>query len=125
MTKTLLRNDFKRSLKAYKSSNFRQKRLSLRQKPSILKVLNLFFKPSTKGQATVEIVLITVLFMAISIYMKDQIFNRIKPISSFISEPWKTINGMMESGVWMEKDSARANHPNHLKRMWVGKGDNP
>ena len=77
------------------------------------------------GQAMMEAVLIMLCFMAIS-YGALTIFNTKKPVVEFISKPWKTISGMMESGSWKERGQAMEAHPNHFnKRMYSMEGKPP
>ena len=86
------------------------------------KTLNRFPGRGTSGQAIVEIVLIMALLIGIAYAAKD-ILAQTKPVAQFISEPWKTIKGMMESGVWMKESDAREKHPNHFKRMSAERGE--
>ncbi len=78
-----------------------------------------------RGQAMMEAVLIMLCFMAIS-YWALEIFNTKKPVVEFITKPWKTISGMMESGSWKERGPGRSKHPNHFnERMYSRKGKPP
>ncbi len=86
------------------------------------KVLNCFPGRGASGQAIVEVVLIMALLMATA-YGAKEIFDEKKTVAKFISEPWETISGMMESGVWMKKNVARKEHPNHFKRMSAEEGE--
>ena len=77
---------------------------------------------SRRGQMTVEMVLILAVLTATT-YMVHQYFTTgdrtQKPAYQFVTGPWKTIAGMMESGKWMDKVSARAHHPNRWSRMYT------
>ena len=79
---------------------------------------------SQKGQATLEMVLILAVMISLSYLVLNE-FKQGEIVHSFISKPWKTINGMIESGSWAERANARANHPNHFKRMYSQKGIDP
>ena len=77
-----------------------------------------------KGQATVEMVLLLSAMIAV-VYLVQTNFQTSKPIYNFISGPWKTIGGMIESGSWKKRASARDDHPNHWKRMYAKEGITP
>ena len=83
---------------------------------------------SQKGQATVEMVLLLSLMVIMS-YLVLKFFKsedkESQPVYNFISGPWKTIGGMIESGSWAKRSNARPNHPNYWKRMASEKGINP
>jgi len=74
-----------------------------------------------RGQITVEMVLLLAVMVA-AVYMVQAGFKEHKPVYNFISGPWKTIGGMMESGSWAKRKPARENHPNHWKRMYAKRG---
>ena len=44
-------------------------------------------------------------------------------VQKFVMGPWKTVAGMMESGIWKQASEARANHPGHFQRMYGVEGD--
>ena len=77
-----------------------------------------------KGQITVELVLLLVAMVGASYLVLDQ-FKLQKPFYNFISNPWKTIGGMIESGSWQKRADAKTKHPNHWKRMFTTKGVDP
>ena len=86
---------------------------------------NLFFPPFwRRGQMTVEMVLLLALMISMSYLVLNE-FKTIRPIYNFISGPWKTIGGMIESGSWQKIGDARRDHPNHWKRMYTPKGIDP
>ena len=77
-----------------------------------------------RGQITVEIVLLLVVMIGAS-YLALEKFKVQKPVYNFISNPWKTIGGMIESGSWQKRAEARKDHPNYWKRMFTTKGVDP
>ena len=79
---------------------------------------------SQKGQATVEMVLLLAVMVTMS-YLVLESFKSGKPVYKFISGPWKTISGMIESGNWAKRQDAMLNHPNYFRRMYSHKGINP
>ena len=79
---------------------------------------------NNKGQMVVEIVLILSIFVS-SIYFLSRQFNNIEPFDAFVTGPWKTVAGMIESGTWKKKQLARGDHPNHFRRMYSNRGDSP
>ena len=82
-----------------------------------------FLKAIKKGQVTLEMVLLITLGVGLFAIVKKQFFEEATPVAKFITTPWKSISGMMESGVWKTKDEARKKHPNHFDRMVTGEGD--
>lgn len=80
---------------------------------------------SQKGQATVEMVLLLALMVAMS-YLVLEFFKgddrRNQPVYNFISGPWKTIGGMIESGSWAKRSDAMPDHPNYWRRMHSREG---
>lgn len=78
---------------------------------------------SQKGQATLEMVLILAVMVTLS-YLVLTKLKEGKIVYRFISGPWKTVNGMIESGSWAQRSDAMANHPNYFKRMYSHKGIN-
>ncbi|MDE0119488.1 MAG: hypothetical protein OXM55_05720 [Bdellovibrionales bacterium] len=77
-----------------------------------------------KGQITVEMVLLLVVMIGMS-YLVLKEFQVQKLFKNFISNPWKTIGGMIESGSWQKQPEAKRDHPNHWKRMFSTKGVDP
>ena len=82
---------------------------------------------SKKGQMTVETVLIISILVFLSFLVKKELFDDSdnNPIYKFISGPWLSVAGMMESGVWANRADAREKHPNHFTWMYSKKGENP
>ncbi len=83
-------------------------------------------KSVKSGQMTVEMVLLLAVMMSMSYFVLNQ-FKTIKPVYNFISGPWKTIGGMIESGNWQQRQKAiqDKNHPNYWRRMFSQRGENP
>ena len=79
---------------------------------------NLFLK-SSKGQVTVEYILLAV----VSIVLMQVAFKQIKEgdyFKDFVSGPNQIIGNMMENGTWnIDSDEARRLHPNHRERHWT------
>ena len=82
-----------------------------------------------KGQITVEMVLLLAVMVSMSYLLLNTVFKKSnktsEPIYAFISGPWKTIGGMMESGSWAKKEDAIKDHPNHWERMKTEEGIDP
>ncbi|MGE0632995.1 MAG: hypothetical protein AB7O96_11340 [Pseudobdellovibrionaceae bacterium] len=75
-----------------------------------------------KGQLVVEAVLLVVVMVALfgffSNWMRNQEFTK-----KMISGPWLLLSGMIENGVWLPPEKARALHPNNLERNISHEGD--
>ena len=70
----------------------------------------------------VEMVLILSIFIVAVTFLSKQ-FETIEPFDAFVTGPWKTVAGMIESGTWKKIEDARMDHPNHFKRMYSGEGE--
>lgn len=81
---------------------------------------------SQKGQMIVEMVLFLTITMFTSYLLLNKLFkspNKTQnPVYLFISKPWKSIGGMMESGAWLTRQEALKQHPNYWKRMKTQEG---
>jgi len=81
-----------------------------------------------KGQMTLEMVLILVVLMTTSTIVLKA-FKEDKYIAAFVTEPWKSISCMIESGTWIcgegDLEYARTKHPNHYDRFTNRQGINP
>ena len=55
---------------------------------------------------TVEMILLLTVMVGMS-YLVLKGFKTSRPIYNFISSPWKTIGGMIESGSWQKISDAR------------------
>ena len=78
---------------------------------------------SKKGQMTVEMVLLLVALMSTVYLARDVLVDDAEMVDQFIFGPWKTIAGMIESGVWKEKTQAIPEHPNQMGRLYTEEGD--
>ena len=78
-----------------------------------------------KGQMTIEMVLILVVLITMSYFVLKKFDEEIEPVTNFVVAPWVTVKGMMESGIWLEADAARAEHPNQWDKMRTVEGENP
>lgn len=76
-----------------------------------------------RGQAIVEAVLITTLFLGGAMYVA-RYFQQNEILASFVSGPWGMVSNMIENGVW-ERDAkkARASHPAKDSRRMSMLGD--
>ena len=77
---------------------------------------------------TVEMVLILVVLIGATYQVQQHLFEDPgnNPFVHFVTNPWKSIKVMMESGVWTsDKDEGREQHPNQFERMRSEEGDNP
>lgn len=74
------------------------------------------------GQMIVEAILILVLFMGFALvtanYFKDQ-----EILKHMISDPWQSLAGMLQNGVWGSPDKTNAVHPNAHFRHIIIKGE--
>lgn len=78
---------------------------------------------SQRGQMTVEVILLAVLFTALALligrYFKDE-----QIIQDAVQTPWNNkFAGMIENGVWGGAEETRELHPNLLSRHSSLKGD--
>lgn len=97
----------------------------MKQKNRLSEKNNIFTSAFNRsGQMIVEMVLILSIFMFAVTFLSRQ-FEDIEPFDAFVTGPWKTIAGMIESGTWKEITDARIDHPNHFERMYSGQGDTP
>ena len=69
-----------------------------------------------RGQITVELVLIMVILLFVGSLVRSQFMDQHRLFSAFILTPWNQIGGMMESGVWGERNQVRHQHPNQFSR---------
>lgn len=72
-----------------------------------------------KGQITVELVLIMVILLFIANFVRSQFMDQHRLFSAFILTPWNQIGGMIESGVWGEREGVLHQHPNQFTRMYT------
>ncbi len=75
-----------------------------------------FLLKTSKGQVTVEYILLAVTLLV----LMQVAFKQIKEgdyLKEFVSGPNPVIANMLENGVWnIDSKSAREQHPNHIKR---------
>lgn len=78
---------------------------------------------NSKGQMTVELVLLAVIFTALALLI-GRFFEGNQLVASVVQSPWRLqLAGMIENGVWGEAEATRNSHPNLLSRHSSLKGD--
>ena len=80
---------------------------------------------SRKGQVTLEMVLLLAAMVTMSYFVLKNFKETTEPVYNFISGPWETIKGMIESGAWAKRPDAMLNHPNYFRRMYSQRGMDP
>ena len=83
-----------------------------------------------RGQMTVEMVLIITILIGLTYKVQKELFSdepgKINTFYKLITEPWKSIAVMMESGIWeTNRDTGRSKHPNQFSRIRSEIGTNP
>jgi hypothetical protein len=73
------------------------------------------------GQVAVEYILVAIVILAFSLTIAKGISSN--DLLANLN-PWLSIQGMVESGVWDQPARARNLHPNYLERSVSFKGDN-
>lgn len=77
-----------------------------------------FFKNNSKGQVTVEYLLLAVTLLVLT----KLAFNQIKSggyLDELVTGPNAYIASMLKNGVWSkDKRTSNEDHPNQLKRHW-------
>ena len=75
-----------------------------------------------KGQAITEAVLILVMLMGVTFaaasYFKDQ-----ELLKHMVQDPWQSLAGMLQNGVWGSPEKTNAIHPNGHFRHIVIQGE--
>ena len=74
------------------------------------------------GQAVVEAVILMIIFVGFLSFAVRQ-FQDQALLERLVQGPWLHLAGMIESGVWAEKNTARRLHPNHIGRHVTFEGD--
>lgn len=70
---------------------------------------------NSKGQFLIE----TVLLMIISVGLFTsavKVAQDKKRAAQLIGEPWGSVKGMLESGVWGSSKDSKSKHPNQIRR---------
>ena len=73
------------------------------------------FNSRSKGQSTVEMVLILSLFVTI-IYIVSAQFKSNEVFANIISGPWQALSGIIQNGAWKPPDQSMGLHPNNNSR---------
>jgi hypothetical protein len=76
-------------------------------------------KHGNSGQATVEAVLLMVVFVGVAILIKTQLQSS-QAAQDLVSKPWSYLAGMMETGVWVEAKKAKNYSPYSRGISYVG-----
>ncbi len=78
---------------------------------------------NTRGQMSVELVLIMTMFFAVFIVFTRWVENE-EFIENLSINPWNShIAGMIENGVWGTPEQTRLNHPHAAKRHVSREGE--
>lgn len=77
---------------------------------------------SEKGQMTVEMILLAVIFTSIAILFFSTVRNE-GLMAAMVEGPWSYTKGMIESGVWKKAEVAGSYHPNLFYRHLSLQGD--
>ncbi len=73
-----------------------------------------------KGQGVVEAVLLLVVIVSVSMLVSNELQKR-KFIQNLIAQPWSTLTGMIECGVWTGCEKGK--QPNSINRNLSYKPD--
>lgn len=71
---------------------------------------------NSKGQSTVEAILIMFIFLAIATTVAN-FFQERNVLSQITEKPWMYLAGMIEGGVWLPPDQVKEYHPNQWNRV--------
>lgn len=77
---------------------------------------------NSRGQATMEAVLLMIVFTIIAMKISNVAQSR-GFMRSVVEGPWAPMRGMIEDGVWVRYTESKAYHPNHRIRHQSKKGD--
>ncbi len=75
------------------------------------------------GQMTLEMILLTVVLLAVAIASTKALRDN-QIIASLIGQPWAVVQGMIEDGVWVKQGTnSKANNPGMFKRRATNQGE--
>ncbi len=74
------------------------------------------------GQVTVELVLILIVFTAISV-ATQRFFQENEVIKTMVSKPWNVLSGMLQNGAWKPVKDSNFVHPNQKERRLSLRGE--
>ncbi len=77
---------------------------------------------SQGGQLTIEAILIMTVLTSLSIFASRYIKSN-ELLASVVEGPWRPLQGMIENGVWMSGDKAKAKHPSQKERHSSNEGE--
>lgn len=77
---------------------------------------------NTSGQIAVEFILISIIIVSLALAIGRGL-RQSEYFSKLTAGPWSLLTGMIENGVWEKPQTAKAMHPNYLKRQVSFKGD--
>jgi hypothetical protein len=71
---------------------------------------------NNRGQAMVELILVTVLFLAITSFVAN-VFKQNELFLKLVATPWQKTQGMAQNGVWGSIDETNGKHPALTQRV--------
>lgn len=77
---------------------------------------------NSKGQMTIEMLLIMAIFLSASILLTQQARSR-GMLAGLVEGPWSRVQGMIENGVWKPVAESKDVHPNGFGRHISVDGD--
>jgi hypothetical protein len=79
-------------------------------------------KMGSRGQFTIEAVLILSVLVSISLAVSRASINQ-GWMKNLVEGPWLTVQGMIEDGVWIKAGASKAHHPHIKSRHGTYEGD--
>jgi hypothetical protein len=77
---------------------------------------------NSRGQATIEMVLMTVVIVATALTVSSAFRNN-EFFANLVSTPWKALAGLIQNGAWGTPTDTMAKHPNGELRLNTVRGD--
>jgi hypothetical protein len=75
-----------------------------------------------KGQASIEMVLMVVLFVGVAIFVGNY-FREKEIFANLVSGPWQSFSGLIQNGVIGNPQNTMSQHPNQFGRLASVKGE--
>lgn len=79
-------------------------------------------KKSQGGQMVVEMILLMIVFTAITLSITAN-FKKNEVVKSLVSGPWLVLSGMFQNGAWKSPEKSMALHPNNDSRHTSVRGE--
>ena len=82
-------------------------------------------KPNLQGQGgqmSTEAILIMVLLLGVTALVTNH-FKDQEVLKTLVSDPWQSVAGMLQNGVWGAPDKTNVSHPNGHVRHIVIQGE--